>query len=120
MISAAARWEEIIVGNLPSVPTAALESPPNPPDIRIRNCTAYPNVIDDIYLCVQNVLPSETAVAFGGFYRIRDIDKINPRTGKNFMLPYAGNIGISDSFLDAATQDFQNIILHELGHALGL
>lgn len=104
-IDAAARWESIITGNLPSEPTAGLGQPPMPPDLP-GDCTAYPPTIDDMYICVQNVdfaSDSQTVgirtVGFGGPFLQRNINKINDRTGEPFPLTYAARVGISNSFL---------------------
>ena len=43
--NAAARWEQVIVGDLPDV---TLSNPPTLPD---TNC-GYPTTVDDLYICV--------------------------------------------------------------------
>ncbi len=116
-VDAAARWERVIVGDLPSRDMSGLAVPPIPPDLA-ESCTAYPNVIDDIYVCVQDVQLSNS-IGFGGFYLTRDIGKINPRTGRSHRLTYGGYIGVSNSILDDDADDLENLMIHELSHALG-
>jgi hypothetical protein len=116
-IDAAARWEQVIIGDLPSKDTSGQAMPPRPSGLS-ESFTAYPNVIDDIYVCVQDVQLSNS-IGFGGFYLTRDIGKINPRTGRSHRLTYGGYIGISHSILNDDTDDLKNFMIHELGHAMG-
>ncbi len=116
-IDAAARWEQVIIGDLPSKDTSGQAMPPRPSGLS-ESCTAYPNVIDDIYVCVQDVRMSNS-LGFGGFYLTRDTGKINPRTGRSHRLTYGGYVGISNSILNDDGDDLKNLMIHELGHALG-
>jgi hypothetical protein len=117
-IDAAVRWEQVIIGDLPSKDTSGQAMPPRPSGLS-ESCTAYPNVIDDIYVCVQDIQLSNS-IGFGGFYLTRDIGKIfNPRTGRSHRLTYGGYVGISNSILNDDTDDLKNFMIHELGHAMG-
>lgn len=118
VIDAAARWERVVVGDLTPRSTASLPNPPTPPSLS-RGCTAMPDVIDDIYICVQDDQLSNS-IGYGGYYLTREIDKINPRTGRNYRLPYGGYVGISDSILgDDDKDDLLNLAIHEIGHGMG-
>lgn len=119
MIAAAADWEQYITGDLPSVNTTDLGlGRPNPPNLT-QSCTAYPEVIDDLYVCAQDVdlgTPSGTlsTVAFAGPFLFRAISEGDGA----FVLPYAARIGMSQASVD--NPGLRRTMLHEFAHALGL
>jgi len=110
VLDAALIWEEVITGDLPSVNTAGLPSRPAPPNLSAR-CTAYPPVIDDLYVCAQNRDFTSSATAFAGPYLWR-------RTSAG-GLPYAARIGVNNAAI-ASGRELDRTMIHEFAHALGL
>ncbi|MDA1039068.1 MAG: hypothetical protein O3A37_02085 [Planctomycetota bacterium] len=101
--TAAARWENVIVGDLPDVtdPTTG-------------------QVIDDllIQVSVSNTLPAGV-IAQAGFTDIRVGNTGVPANG-NFSqngLPYIGTMQISSAFINAV--GLGTTIAHEIGHVVG-
>jgi hypothetical protein len=93
---AAARWSQVITGDLPNV--------------RLSNGT----VIDDIVIRVQmGLLGNSTNAADGELANAGPVAFRSDATG----LPYEAAVGI-DPF-DASSAQLKNILLHEFGHALG-
>jgi hypothetical protein len=120
VVAAAADWEQYITGDLPSVTTTGLGlGTPNPPNLT-ESCTAYPAVIDDLYVCAQDVVlptpPTNTlrTVAFAGPFLFRAISEGDDA----FVLPYAARIGVNQ--LAVNNTGLQSTMLHEFAHALGL
>jgi hypothetical protein len=129
----AAQWERVITGDLPPITSADIgrpPNPPNPPDLS-QVCTAYPDVIDDLYICAQDVDIPPTifpdgsisiTLAFAGPYLCREIGTINPVNGLPFVLPYGGRIGVNNFAIDDPlfSDGIPRAIFHEFCHALGL
>lgn len=114
-IAAAARWEQVIVGDLPFVDTGASGQLSRPVDLS-EDCTV-PTGIDDIYICIQNVQLDDGVVGFAGPFLSRTTDDMNDRTSQG--LPYAGRVAISNAALDDGDEDLTNYMIHEISHALG-
>jgi hypothetical protein len=99
---AAARWEEVIVGDLPEQSGKAVKSL-----FGFGSACTYPDVIDDFHLCIGYFTGGFTdgpggTLGLGGPDRLRST---NPRT------PYTGIIS-----LDIADALDFNTVLHEMGH----
>jgi hypothetical protein len=99
---AAARWEEVIVGDLPEQSGKAVKSL-----FAFGSACTYPDVIDDFHLCIGYFTGGFTdgpggTLGLGGPDRLRST---NPRT------PYTGIIS-----LDIADALDFNTVLHEMGH----
>jgi len=93
---AAARWSQVITGDLPNVRL---------PDGK---------VVDDIVIHVQMGLLGSAANAAGGV--LANAGPISFRSDAK-GLPYEADAGV-DPF-DASSAQLKNILLHEFGHALG-
>jgi len=93
--AAAARWAEIIVGDLPDVNTAQ-------------------GLIDDLGI-TANIAPIDGAGSILGYARFTAV-----RTGSN--LPYLGEMTFDEADVTRMISDgtFGDVVLHEMGHVLGM
>ena len=101
------RWESIVRGDLTSFSSAVLTSPP------AEGCS-YPSVIDDLYICARYVPidgPLKVLGSAGPLYY---------RTS-NF-LPITGDMKFDSADIDylKSQGSFGSVILHEIGHILGM
>jgi Leishmanolysin len=106
--TAALRWEQVIRGDLEDVPTSTLGGV-----LPAAGCV-YPasGVIDDLFLCIYYQPISGDVVGLGGYTFVRNSDG----------LPAVGFAQIDPDAISAAREFgyFQDIILHEFGHAIGI
>lgn len=108
-VEAKARWEEVLIGDIPSgvIPMVA-----DPRAIPV--CTELPAVIDDIYICVTDPpMDGVGGVLAGAGPVLRRADSDLPITG----------IMIFDRFdIDIAREAgyFADVVLHEMGHVFGI
>jgi hypothetical protein len=82
------------------------------------NC-AYPSVIDDIYICCQYIDIDGVGKVVGRTTILATRDEINDNI--NNGLPIAARIRLDSTDLDYLNSGgyFQDVIEHEMGHALG-
>jgi hypothetical protein len=116
-LEAAARWTSIITGDLPSVDTSTITL-----DAANQCACGAPAVIDDLYLCIREGTidgPCDfdtgtgCVLGTGGFNNIRSGSSI----------PIAGVVTIDSAdlpFLKSNLDIFNDVMTHELGHALGI
>jgi hypothetical protein len=109
-IAAKIRWEQIVIGDVVDVPLSdVIVYPPNVPGCSYPNTTGY---IDDIYLCVYYGPLTDGVVGIGGYILARN----------TYGIPISAFIKIDPSSIAAAREFgyFNDVILHEIGHAMGL
>ena len=100
-------WESIIVGGLPSVNTGGKMRMPS-------GCPKYPKIVDEIHVCAMEIDNDGVGGVLGsaGPHYVR----------RDSGLPIGGHMRFDRA--DAArliqSQRWQNVIIHELGHVLGL
>jgi Leishmanolysin len=102
------RWEKVVVENIPSSPYLPYQMTfPNPLCIP-------PSVIDDLYLCaeIKAIDGAGTILGYGGPQAIRDDSKL-PITG--FMVFDAEDVSWMKS-----NGYWYSLVLHEIGHVLGI
>ena len=101
------RWQRVITQDLVDVRSEALTYRPS------HNDCAPPNVIDDLYICAMysKIDGRGTILGSAGPIHIRLIDS----------LPIIGemNFDYDDIYNLQLKGNFQNVILHEMGHILG-
>ena len=112
----ATRWARIITGDEPDITSTA--DLPAVPYFEENGCT-YPAQIDDFYLCIWEGFidggPSAVNIVGMGGPSMR-------RGGATGTTPYAGFLKVESADIAATINDglFQAIVLHEMGHALGM
>jgi Leishmanolysin len=107
---AAQSWMQVVVGDLDSRTTD------NAPEVPPTGCT-YPNVIDDVYICVSYAAIDGTTVGSGNV--LAESGPIWIR--KSNSLPVAGFMKFDKSDVPAlrANNGLANVIQHEMAHVLG-
>jgi hypothetical protein len=103
---AKARWEQIIIGDLPRVATKTLGVLP-----KSSECSFPINgFIDDIYICVfYKDIPYSGIIGFGGWEGARRA---------NSIIPINGFVQLDPVEVLNYPRQLENIIRHEMGHAL--
>jgi Leishmanolysin len=103
---AASRWGTVITGDVPDFPSSGIALP-------LPNCTA-PDTIDDLHICGQIVEIDGVSGTLGRagptFYR----------DGSNF--PVVGVMEFDAADVESLRNDnsFYEVILHEMGHVVGI
>jgi hypothetical protein len=116
--AAANRWQSIITGDLPSVPKSQIQTLP------MAGCT-YPDVIDDLYICakVGNIdgVGNIASQARPTWMRLVPAADGGP-TGTRNGLPVAGEMIVDNADIGAvrAAGLFEDLILHEMAHVIGI
>ncbi len=109
----ASRWTEVITGDLRDVPV---------PDNSIRCLPVehrFFGTVDDLVVFVE-VEPLTHASGLAGLCRTRDrYSPIQARRYHGSSLPYMGNIILDTELAARGGEYFAQVILHEIGHALG-
>lgn len=115
------RWEKVITGNLPSIPTS---DAPRGGEYEQYICSDYPRVIDDVYICGQDddidgvghVLGAATPV--WGQY----LDRTNPMTGEPYVVATTGFMVFDRPDIQNLMADgtWEEVIQHESLHILGI
>lgn len=113
MVAAAADMEEVVVEDVP--PISGLSGfRPSPGFAGFKDCTEYPALLDDIYVCAQDrVYSSPFVIASAGPYLFR-----RTRDPRRLGLVVAAAIAVSTRFVNDPR--LQGTLVHELIHALGL
>jgi hypothetical protein len=111
------KWENIIVGDLPSFSSSELD---NDPQLR---CTGYPSTIDDMYLCGRETSIDGPGGVLGSATPLytRGSGVVNPRTGEEYRVTATGRMEF-DSEDIAELQgngEFNEVVFHEMAHILG-
>jgi Leishmanolysin len=103
--TAAARWKQIVVGDVQDIPYNGYSLP-------FAGCTA-PSVIDDLLICGQ-VAPID------GEYNV--VGYAGPTWTRGNNIPFIGQMVFdsADVAMMKQTNSFYNVILHEMGHVLGI
>ncbi len=103
---AAARWAEVAVGDLPDVAEGVAKDACGNPE-------AYADPVDDLVIFVNFFRDQE-----GGLLGRAGPCRLRPET----HLPYAGLMEFDEADLEALSQAgiLEDVILHEMGHVLGL
>ena len=116
-LQAAERWTSIITGDLPPVNTSTLSL-----DATNQCSCGAPAVIDDLYLCIREgtmdgacdlTAESGCILGTGGFNNLRSDSQI----------PVSGVVTIDSAdlvYLKANPDVFNDVMTHEIGHALGI
>ena len=112
---AKAKWQEVIVGDLPSQTSFGL---PNDPDFM---CTGYPSNVDDIYLCGKDAFIDGPGRVLGGAAPLfgQELEgRINPLTGQPYFVALTGimEFDIDDIEREMQNGRFDEIVKHEMGH----
>jgi hypothetical protein len=108
-IAAAARWEQIVIGDVEDVPISELAGfPPDVPGCTYPTTTGF---IDDMYMCVHYQPLTNGIIGLGGYIYTRPNG-----------LPVSGFARIDPNAIAHARQFgyFNDLILHEFGHAIGI
>jgi Leishmanolysin len=103
--NAGKRWSEVIVGDLPSQSSAGLSLQPG--------CTA-PSTIDDLHICgdVSYIDGEYGVLGWAGISHLRS----------GTSMPLVGNMGFDSGDMPRLRQGnlLYSVILHEVGHILGI
>jgi hypothetical protein len=105
------RWESIIIGDLPDRQNIML--PNIPPAFEIV-CTGLPSTIDDLYICGRESDidgPGGVLGSAGPVLMRTDGPKVTTMIGR--MKFDAADIRL------LSDEEFENVVLHEMGHVLG-
>ena len=111
-ISAATRWEGVVVGELSDINSSAILDRFPATGLPYEGCL-YPEIIDDLYICARYapVDGGGGVLAFAGptFWRLPS------------FLPITGRMTIDAADVASlkAGGDLVNVVLHEMGHVLG-
>jgi hypothetical protein len=109
------RWESIIIGNLPSRPNTTLGS---------TTCTGYPSTVDDVYICgKESIIDGPYGILGSAGWRwARGSGVINPRTGQQYLTALTGDMDFDTADIARliTAGSFDLVILHEMGHVLGV
>jgi hypothetical protein len=114
------RWESIIIGNLPSIPKTSLGN------LRSTICTGFPSTVDDVYICGKESKIDGPGQILGSAYltkiRQRGSGVTNPRTGQQYWTAVTGVMEFDTADIPLLITDgvFDPVILHEMGHVLGV
>jgi hypothetical protein len=102
------RWQQVITSDLVDIGLSGLDYRPSS-----RNCTP-PSVIDDLYICAlyTTIDGRGTILGSAGPIKIRLIDSL-PIIGE-MKFDYADIYNLQQK------NNFQNVILHEMAHVLGM
>ena len=109
IVAAAQRWEQVIVGDVADVPLRDLAGfAPDVPGCQYPTDTGF---VDDLYVCVYYQQLDSGVIGQGGYIYTRD----------NGM-PISGFIRVDPDEVEPARLGgyFNGLLLHELGHALGI
>ena len=111
------RWESIINGDMTgTVSSSGLNS--------TFACTNYPLRIDDLYICGQEAVIDGLGGILGSTVLIyaRGAGAVNPLTGREYLVALAGQMifDTDDLNLLVRTGKLDSVVLHEMGHALGI
>lgn len=111
------RWEKVITGNLPSVPSNSL------PGYDEYICNNYPSSIDDVYICAEDADIDGESGILGGAMPIwaQTTERTNPKTGEPYLVAVTG-VMIFDrpdipNMMSQGT--WEEVVQHETLHALG-
>ena len=112
MGKARARWEQVVTGDLSAYESKNVVDP-NPDYV----CSNPPDLIDDLFVCAKNKPIAEANVL--GFATMR---YIRPSTPNTPGLPITGYMQFDTEHVDAlqASGQWEGVILHELGHIIGV
>ena len=112
MGKARARWEQVVTGDLSAYESKNVVDP-NPDYV----CSNPPDLIDDLFVCAKNKPIAEANVL--GFATMR---YIRPSTSNTPGLPITGYMQFDTEHVDAlqASGQWEGVILHELGHIIGV
>ncbi len=109
IVAAAQRWEQVIVGDVADVPLRDLAGfAPDVPGCQYPTDTGF---VDDLYVCVYYQPLDGNVIGQGGYIYTR---------GNN--IPISGFIRVDPDEVEPARLGgyFNALLLHELGHALGI
>jgi hypothetical protein len=115
------RWESIIIGDQPDFPKTDFG------DITDTVCTEFPSTVDDVYICgmesVIDGLGNEGSNILGsaGPTFVRGSGVINPQTNEEYWTAVSAvmEFDTADIQMLLSNGKFENVILHEMAHALG-
>jgi hypothetical protein len=103
---ATTRWQSIVVGDLSNISTSTLNAP-------LSGC-AYPAVIDDLYICT-------TYRSIDGPYRVLGSSSaVYVRNSNRLTISGVMEFDSNDISYLKAQGNFGTVILHEIGHILGM
>jgi hypothetical protein len=107
-ISAAKRWEQIIISDIDDVPVSEIDDEPT----GAPGCSYPTGSIDDIYLCVSYKQLPKGIIGQGGYNYIRNTNQ----------LPILGYVQLDPDEIERERSGgyLNDLILHEIGHAIGL
>lgn len=114
VLDAAARWSEVVTGDLPSVTVSS--GTKLCPDTGIENVSwpRYGGTIDDllVFVAMADMDGENGTIGYGGPCRIRSGSE----------LPYAGRLALDVDDVDSleARGLLETTALHEMGHVLGI
>ena len=115
---AAQRWEGIIVGNLPSISSSELPQGPDFPG------TGYPSTIDDLYIYAReaSIDGEGKIVGYAAPRYWRGTGVVNPITGNEYQVAAAGKMTFDSADMAKMQADgiFDEVVLHEMEHVIGL
>jgi hypothetical protein len=104
--NATMRWESIVVGELSNVSTSSLRAP-------LPGC-AYPTIIDDLYICAT------FASIDGPLQVLGYASPLYIRASSRLTITGEMAFDIDDISYLKAQGNFGSVILHEIGHVLGM
>jgi hypothetical protein len=103
---ATTRWQSIVVGDLSNISTSTLNAP-------LSGCV-HPTVIDDLYICT-------TYRSIDGPYRVLGSSSaVYVRNSNRLTISGVMEFDSNDISYLKAQGNFGTVILHEIGHILGM